>query len=252
MSPEEALETWPLWTPILSEPPRILCKLENGLTNESWLVDSSAGKSVLRISNRESEILGIDRGREAYILKKLAGCSFFPEVFYQNPVKGILVTGFCEGQVYTANNLPEKYQRSLAEKIAAFQQCPIDLPPFNYSSYLEKYWQKALEKDAVKPDWHVAWRCFFSQLESFQNSNWNPVLTHHDLQGDNIIVNKDGLCILDWEYAAKGHPAFDYFSAGLISYTNVKTEDLFILREIMNWMGRLWWVLRPGMLGKLY
>lgn len=245
MSPEEALETWPLWTPTLSEPPRILCKLENGLTNKSWLLGSDVGKFVLRISNQESEKLGIDRGREAYILKLLVGCSFAPEVFYQNPIRGILVTKFSEGQVYTANSLPENRQGTLTEKIEEYQKLPLDLPRFNYQVYLEKYWKKAQEKNLLKPEWQASWCGFLPRLEAFQNSGWEPVLTHHDLQGDNLIATKQGLCILDWEYAAKGHPAFDYISAGMTSYTSYEKEDVLILLEVMSWMERLWWVLRP-------
>ena len=46
--------------------------------------------------------------------------------------------------------------------------------------------------------------------KEIDKSPWAPVLCHHDLIAENIIIRQDSIVFIDWEFAGLGHPAFDY------------------------------------------
>ncbi|MEQ8955980.1 MAG: phosphotransferase, partial [Gammaproteobacteria bacterium] len=86
----------------------------------------------------------------------------------------------------------------------------IGLPARNYLDYLQHYWKQLEGTPAATPELTAEWQHFVPELEAFQQSDWTPVLTHHDLIPENIIDDGQRLYIVDWEYAALGHPQLDW------------------------------------------
>ncbi|MEQ9567548.1 MAG: phosphotransferase, partial [Pseudomonadales bacterium] len=91
---------------------------------------------------------------------------------------------------------------------------------------------------AATPDLTAEWQHFVPELEAFQQSDWTPVLTHHDLIPENIIDDGQRLYIVDWEYAALGHPQLDW-----CCISGDKTQPV---SKVIDWINRLWWLLNDS------
>tara|TARA_B110000503_G_scaffold1976_1_gene2653 strand:- start:25048 stop:25380 length:333 start_codon:yes stop_codon:yes gene_type:complete len=73
-------------------------------------------------------------------------------------------------------------------------------------------------------------------------AEWQAVICHHDLVPENIIINDLGVFILDWEYAAIGHPGLDRLRlCGLIDDTTLdEVATVAPLMQLQQTMDQLW------------
>lgn len=72
--------------------------------------------------------------------------------------------------------------------------------------------------------------------------DWHPVICHHDMVPENIIETDRGLFIIDWEYAALGHPGLDFLRLYGADYINnhQQQESLQALLQVKQAMDKLW------------
>ena len=77
---------------------------------------------------------------------------------------------------------------------------------------------------------------------AIDEAKWRPVICHHDLVPENIIINDFGVFILDWEYAAIGHPGLDRLRlCGLIDDAHRdKAATVKPLMQLQQTMDQLW------------
>lgn len=243
-TPESILDQWQSWGEEFSHRPGLVSQLNfglanGGLTNKSYVVDSSIGKLVLRINNPHSEDLGINRERESLILAELNKLSdtnkkpgIAPDVVYQDPQYQYLIYQFIEGKLWTKADISdEQNQQRIKQIIDQYQQIQLSTEPRNYKNYLLHYWQQLEAKNLIDNKLQQEWTDFLSELDK---TDWTAKLCHHDLVPENIIETPEGLRIIDWEYAHMGHPDLDWFSI-----TQGSTEPS-IASKLIYWMNRLW------------
>lgn len=239
LAPELLISDWQDWGKLLSRKPVLLSPLAEGLTNQSFLLDSDIGRLVLRINHPNSESLGINRQRELLILEalnKLHGPEIAPEVIYSCTDYRYLVYRFIEGRVWTATDASKPdNQQKLKSLIERYQKIDLPIEPRNYKNHLRHYWQQLTEKELVDQTLKKEWLDFLPKLNE---TNWTACLSHHDLIPENIIETADGLKIIDWEYAHLGHPGLDW-----VSINGIKEQEYSLAPELLYWMNRLWTLL---------
>jgi len=199
----QTLSKWQSWQVeglTLSSQPQPIRELSGGKTNRSFLVASGAFEAVVRINAANSESLGIDRNREQKILQLLQPTGTVPRLFFSD--MQAMVSAYCQGQhwVDSAEN-----RRKLNAALAQIQAVSVpDLERRNYVDYCTAYINQLnlVDQPLVEK--------ILSAASAVDKSYWTPVICHHDLVPENIIVTAEGLMLLDWEYAAMGHPALDY------------------------------------------
>lgn len=236
---QQTLSKWQSWQEegaTLCSQPQLICELSGGKTNRSFLVASGDFEAVVRINAVNSHSLGIDRNREQEILQLLQHTGTVPRLFFADDQ--VMVSSYCKGQhwVNTAEN-----RRNLNTALAQIQAIAApDLKKRNYEDYCTAYINQL--------DQHLVDQGMVEQILSaasaLDNSNWTPVISHHDLVPENILVTAQGLKLLDWEYAAMGHPALDYmhlYSTDLI-FTNFAydTDSIEPLKVVQRGMNDLW------------
>ncbi len=205
---QQALCNWQQWrTPFeLAHQPRVVREFSNGLTNRTFLVAADKGQAVVRINSVDSLKLGINRQREGNILHHLQATSLVPEVYYND--QHIMVSEFIEGSSLSDKSLKNTEIRdSLYMALSQIQS--IKIPgekPRNYLEYCRDYLGQLSNKTLSTT--------VTGQIETVasavDNDDWQAVICHHDLVPDNIIANDRGIFIIDWEYAALGHPQLDF------------------------------------------
>jgi thiamine kinase-like enzyme len=161
---------------------------------------------VLRVNNPQAHKLGVNRKSEITILKTLQSTDFVPRFYFAD--SSILVTEYIDGRALDAEAaLKSEIKKQIEQNLAVLQSFEFtDIDFLNYESYLREYCKQLNEKDL---DINIR-QALFRIARSVDNQDWIPVLCHHDLIPENIIQGPKGLFFIDWEYAAFGHPQFDY------------------------------------------
>ena len=240
---ESALDSWRQWIPRPTSRPQLSGILADGLTNQNFKLATSHGDAVLRLPHPQSELLGIDRQREQQIIEALRDKRINTEVWYHNSDTGVMVSQFVHGKAYTADQLNFQQKEAVHKLINRYQSIRVNLPKFDYAGYLQEYRKRILANETLSGKQEAEWQSFFPKLLNWQSSDWEPVLCHHDLKGKNLINTRDEWLLVDWEYAAMGHPALDLLSCNIKPLNLDQSEEKILLR-LIEWMERFWFVLQ--------
>ena len=237
---EKALHDWRVWQPRPRQRPTLRGELGGGRTNRSFLLDDGEQLFVLRLNTLHSQALGISRQREAGIYRALPQ-SLVPQCLFID--NDILVTAFVEGRRWQAKDFCEARQQ---QRLAAVLQqirsvkLPDYLPAFSYLQHLRHYLLQ-LDDRATTSLQQLEWAA--RQLD--ERAATSSVLCHHDLVPENIIETAQGLVVLDWEYAAMGHPEIDSLAIGN-PISESEKETLVVWRDGIN---QLWEQLQNKLTG---
>ena len=199
--------------------------LGDGKTNESYLLNYVNNKLVLRFNSKSYLKLGIDRKSELEILKTLKKTKIVPNIIYWDDSYEFLIYEYIEGSNLELDKITKKDKNSLRDLIQIYQEIKVDLPKFNYFNHLSKYRDFLIKNKKIDFFKDNEINIFFHNLKNFQELDWTPKITHHDLIS-NVIRTKNGFKILDWEYAGNGHPDFDFCSLGLKKGNNKYIGEL--------------------------
>jgi thiamine kinase len=202
---QDALDTWRLWS---SSRPFLSRELPGGLTNLSFLIETSDKKFVLRINAKNSGELGIDRQLEIQALSRASEIKIAPTVIHYDIGLGFLVTEYVDGRIWNHNDvsLPQNTVR-LAKLLKAIHGLDAIDGSFSVKEKISLY-KRTISIELLglqKID-----RTIDRIVSSVEATVCDDCLCHNDLLASNIVERSDGdLCVLDWEYAAMGHPFFD-------------------------------------------
>tara|TARA_B100001093_G_scaffold13939_1_gene12825 strand:- start:198 stop:866 length:669 start_codon:yes stop_codon:yes gene_type:complete len=172
------------------------------------LVAAADQQAVVRVNCAHASLLGIDRSREIDILTLLADSKLVPKVLFIND--DVMVSEYINGAKLTKamlENPPLRLQiKKNLKEISSFLSSHERR--FSYLIHCERYVKQLMREQLQLVDVSQ----LFSLAEYLDSQDWTPSLCHHDLVRENVLVSDDGVHFLDWEYAAMGHPAYDWVS----------------------------------------
>ena len=239
-----ALSRWRDWQTgdvQISELPKVLEQLQGGMTNESFMVQSGDFRAVVRVNALNAQALGIDRKKEQSLLAYLQTTGCVPKLVFSDSDTQVtqLISGRHLSQLDLAD---EDIQEGLESCIERIQAVRVDMPVRNYSSYISLYSDQLSHFDGLAEIERAA-----NIIDELQ---WAPVVTHHDLILENIIINDQGLHFLDWEYADLGHPGIDRIK--LFGRTYCEDRDgssgIDALETLQNGIVKLWYAVQDAQL----
>ena len=242
---DQALFDWQAWPIKSTKKPKVVEAFSGGLTNSAYLITSGDAQFKLRINSPVSKQLGIDRSNEIAINNAVADLGLAPKIIYADQQHRYTVFEYIEGNVWSAKDLKKKVnQTKIAEAFFLYQNTNIDLAPRNYMAYLEDY-----ESQIRDSDWKTGEKLEFidfkQKLKLWERERSSFPLCHHDLIPENIVETESGICILDWEYAAKGCAELDLLSLACeelsfdLGGLNCSSLDSTIF-ELNEWLTTLW------------
>jgi thiamine kinase-like enzyme len=208
----ESIRALPLWRGEVR-----VERLEGGLTNVNYKATDERGTFVVR-ECADDPVLGIDRACEILCARIAAARGIAPRLLHEAP--GFLVFEWVDGTTLTPELVREPDRlvriatllRSVHDAGPDLRGTPRWFSPFAVTrGYLEAAVQHGWQLPTDDPD---ALRADIDALEA-RVPPFMPTLCHNDLMPGNLIDAGDRLWLIDWEYAAVGHPAFDL--AGLCS-----------------------------------
>lgn len=236
-SPENLIDTWPDWGLALTGRPRLIEPVESGRTNciHRLSAPGRPGDLLLRINHPDPARLGIDREREREILSLTAEAGIARPFWYWDPGQRFVIFPYLSARPWTTADLENPTQLvRLWPIVERLHEIAPDWPRRRYHDYLCHYWRQLETAGEVDTTLERAWRELEPRLEAFDQAPWSACLVHHDLIPDNILDTGNQLYLIDWEYAAPGHPEIDVWT---LDPTAVREP---FVAEMMEWINRLW------------
>jgi aminoglycoside phosphotransferase (APT) family kinase protein len=245
-SPEALLRDYAAYGLPFTQQPRLLRELRGGRTNRSYLIEVHGQRLVLRLNSNVAHALGVDRDREAKILRLASARGWSAPVVHNDPRTGLLVTEYLDGRSPdpTDPRLPDRLGRLLEEVHAL----AIDLPRFDYLAHEETLWRAAHAAGFAPPPTlcaqRSAMRIAIAHLRAHAPTG---CLCHHDPTPENVIDAGGHLYLLDWEYGAFGDHWFDHAVLAAswqpfvpISRKALEPQHLVAAVAVYNYICALW------------
>lgn len=208
---------------------RINClkPLRFGMTNKSFLFELNGKKYIFRIPGAGTEKL-INRHQEADVYKAIEPLHISDDPIYFDSRIGIKITEFKEGSRNADANNPDDLDMCMrfARKL---HNSGITVPhEFNFRERIEFYEKIAKERHGILYNDYDEVRAKMNELLDLLDTIEKPLaLTHIDLIPDNFIFYKDGVKLIDWEYAGMCDPLADIAMFSIYAYFNrAQIEDL--------------------------
>ena len=202
---QAALGTWRNWS---NSRPLLIRALPGGLTNNSYLVGTPERQYVLRLNANNSRQLGIDRHLEIQALSRASEIKLSPAIVYFDIEMNFLVTEYIDGRIWGHSDLSLPANAVwLVELLQTIHGLDAIEASFSIRERISLY-KNAVSMDV--PEWQEIGIAIDAVVEETEAEIFNCCLCHNDLLASNIIETSGGkLYVLDWEYAAMGHPFFD-------------------------------------------
>ncbi len=157
---------------------------------------------LARHQNRVAAIPGMDRHREYRILRKLAASGLAPAVYGYDA--GWLLLAWQPGEALHSQEFIQQLE-PLVKIVAALHQQPLSGYRLSLASLLQQYWLLSAPERR-----HHRWLRALQKLQ--RQGEPKPLrlaVLHMDIHAGNVIRHRDGLRLIDWEYASDGDVALE-------------------------------------------
>lgn len=184
-----------------------ITKLSNGLSHQCFKVTTDKNILFLKIFLNQTEISAEHWQQQIDVQIQAANIGLAPKIIESSYVQGYLVTGFIDGMPLRLSDLslPDKLAHA-AYVIYQCQQLKSSATVFQPHNIIEH-----LLKDAKLNSAHEKRIKDFSS-ELITTLSIDPtrlVLSHGDVNFDNIMVCQQQGWLIDWEYCVLAEPEFD-------------------------------------------
>lgn len=182
--------------------------LKKGMTNRSFLFECQNQKYIMRIPGEGTDHL-INRKEEADVYQALENRQICDDVLYMNPDNGYKITAYLEDATNCdAENWNEV--EACMTKLREFHELNLKVDHrfniFGQIDFYESLWNG--EKSYFK-DYETTKTAIFELKKWIDTLEKNETLVHIDAVPDNFLFTKDGIRIIDWEYAGMQDPHVD-------------------------------------------
>ncbi|QKF66630.1 choline kinase [Arcobacter venerupis] len=191
-----------------------------GFNNISYLLKTSSNSYVIRVF-KSNESVNISREFEYEIQKKAHKKNIASKPIFLN--ENFMIYEYEKGIHKT--KLSTNELKNLVSKIKKFHNFKVKTKAYDLSFDLKNYSKKLSNQKSKK----LIRKCHKS-IKVLKNYKFEPVLTHHDLNPKNIIFNKKGFKIIDWEYAGTNDRFFD-LACVCVEFNLNKNEEKILLNN---------------------
>lgn len=233
-------------------------RLRGGSVNESWRVDTSAGRFVLRLDGAAWRRPGVDRAREQLLHAAAARGGLAPRLIACSSAAGVQVSEYVTGSAWSEADFSAPVQ---LERLGARLQQLHSLPPpsglsgFDPQACARDYLRRLDSAFGDRAGAAGVVEAVGKAAATIAASSTRSCIVHGDLVHGNLLEGTR-LWLLDWEYAQLADPCYDaacvlaYYpsarmqQARLLAATGlqVRVEALaaaIFVYEALTWLWRL-------------
>ncbi len=209
---EEELRAVIALVPALRDRKVTIEPLSGGLTNRNYRVDADGESYVLRITDPESRLLGIDRDCEVACCHAASAAGVGASVIAYLPEQMALVTSFVPGKLLTDEDTQRPdVMRRLVQSLRRYHDyaVPTGLGVFSPFATVRSYHAMAQERKVPLPEDLGRALELLRRIGHELKTDEPPCLCHNDLLPGNFIDDGVTVRIIDWEYGGLGDRFFD-------------------------------------------
>jgi thiamine kinase-like enzyme len=200
--------------------------LPGGLTNTNYKVVAGGRAYVVRISDKDSGVLAIDRVNELHNTLRAAEAGIGPQVVAALPELDALVLEFLEGRTLTPQDL--RVGDRLAPVAAACRRLHGARPflaDFDMFEIQQRYLGVVQARGFRLPDRYLEFEPQVRAVEAaFAARPEAKVPCNNDLLAENFIDTGDELRLIDYEYSGNNEASFEL--GNIWSESNLSLEQL--------------------------
>lgn len=180
-----------------------LSALAGGVTNQTYRLRTGSFDAVLRVNRT---VAGVDRGREARILRAIADQPWAPTVLQCDPAKGYLLTAFESGQPWSPERARSRDGQVLVGHfLSSLHAHPADTPAIDALAALDDYLHQVRGSSSL----HARRAELLADLGPSSSQSETARLCHLELIASNLLGSGDTFRVIDWEFAGGCAPSLD-------------------------------------------
>jgi thiamine kinase-like enzyme len=201
-----------------------------GITNRNFKVEIGGEWFVVRLSGKDTDLLGIDRAAENEAASAAAAAGVAPEVYAYLPDHGALITRFVDGGHIPEEDLQrEDVLAAVIRSVKAIHRCPPIPSSFPVFRIVEEYREIAAERGVASPP---AFDDVHAKAEDIEAAFAKHPLAdrpcHNDLLNANFLLDGDHVWIVDYEYAGMGDLFFDLGNLSINNGLSIESQELVL------------------------
>jgi thiamine kinase-like enzyme len=200
--------------------------LPGGLTNTNYKVVAGGRSYVVRISEKDSGVLAIDRVNELHNTLRAADAGIGPPVVAALPELHALVLEFLEGRTLTPEDLRGgDCLPAVAEACRKLHGARPFLADFDMFEIQQRYLVVVQERGFRLPDRYLEFEPRVRAIEAaFDRRRAPKVPCNNDLLAENFIDVGGELRLIDYEYSGNNDACFEL--GNIWSESNLSLEQL--------------------------
>ena len=201
-----------------------------GITNRNFKVDIGGGSFVVRLSGKDTELLGIDRTAENEAASAAAAAGVAPEVFAFLPELGALITRFVEGAHIPEEDLErEDVLGAVVRSVRAIHAGPPIPSSFPVFRIVEDYRAIAAARGVAAPPAFDQVHAKAEDIEAAISKHPLPDRPcHNDLLNANFLLDGDHVWIVDYEYGGMGDLFFDLGNLSINNGLSAEAQEMLL------------------------
>lgn len=192
-------------------PPLRIERLQGGNVNESWRVDTSEGRFVLRINGPAWRRPGVDRDREQQLHEAAARAGLAPRVLLRSDADGVQVCEYLDGRSWSEEDFLQPLQlRRLGERLEQLHavEVPSGVVPFDPAWCAAEYLASMGSEPHRAPSSPDMVAAIDAAARRVAEGTMGLSIVHGDLAQGNVLDGTQ-LWLLDWEYSQYADPLYD-------------------------------------------
>ncbi len=182
---------------------KIFKKINDGETSEIFLGEFNGRKSIFKLTKRNNFNLIINEYLKSEVIENISKKNVTPNILFYEKKIGLLIYEYIE--IESKNKIVKNIQ-SIGEQLKKFHQIKFNKRTKTYKDQFNLYINKLNSesknnylKEAIE---------LFNDLKMHENENEN-VFSHNDLNANNILMSKNNIFFIDFEYSSINNKYFD-------------------------------------------
>lgn len=205
-------------------------KLEGGVTNNTYLLETPKGNFILRVAGFNTEDY-IDRRAEIFNLKIAEKHGITPKIYEES--QGTILMEYLEHDIELDKNVIKDkiiFNKILQKLYMLHNLNESFYSSFDIKNYIVLYQKKIIALNESFPEELMKAKPILDDCVSKLYQKYEPKLVpcHIDPKINNFILHKDKVYLIDWEYSNMADVYFDLANFTLTNELNESEENYFL------------------------
>lgn len=199
---------------------------KKGMTNRSFTFEVRGNKYIMRVPGEGTDKL-INRKQEYDVYQIVSPLGISDKVVFMDPDSGVKITEFIPSSHNCNLDSWDEIAQAM-KKLKDFHNLKLSVD-FTFDVFKQiDYYEELRGPNSLYVDYEEVKKNIFALKPFIERHKLPYQLCHIDSVPDNFLFNKDGIRLIDWEYAANQDPHIDIAMFAIYAGFNKEQIDRLI------------------------